>query len=204
MSKILQYWRVRGSYRYDSYNCFRLIWQNNIFICFLQLFLCLCQQSPIGLYFNDFASSSQTNLAQSEPSNSSISKQRFKVLLYFVHIFPLIWFLEKVAMEDSREVVVADGGWIASSSLAPKEVIQGFVFSSLHLMNPTIVDNFKHKRKAQTYIKVHRRSFGCKPTNVKVMWCLCGWIKKCQMLSIFASNRVTAFTKVGARQTREC
>lgn len=43
------------------------------------------------------------------------------------------------------------------------EVVRGFAFLSLPLMNSNIIDDFKNECKALTYIWVHHRAFGCDP-----------------------------------------
>lgn len=53
-------------------------------------------------------------------------------------------------------------------SLDLRKVVRGYTFPALPLINPTDVGDFKQKRKAQTYIRVHRRAFGYNPTCIKV------------------------------------
>lgn len=71
---------------------------------------------------------------------------------------PLFGFFGKVVMEDLK-VVLIDNRRVAGS-LMPNEVVGCFTFPTFPLSNPTIIDYFKQERKAQTYIRVHHRTFG--------------------------------------------
>lgn len=74
-------------------------------------------------------------------------------------------------MEDLMEgVFVGDGRMVGILDL--REVAKGLDFSTLHMMNPTVVGDFKHEHKAQNYFRIHQHAFGCDPINSEVMWCL--------------------------------
>lgn len=72
-------------------------------------------------------------------------------------------------IEDSREVVLADCDRVVGS-LAPRKVSKGFFFPALPLTNLIVVDDFKQEDQGQTYIRAHRRSFNCNPTNSEARW----------------------------------
>lgn len=64
-----------------------------------------------------------------------------KVLFFYAFSCPLLWFIRKMVMEDSKKGVTV-GYERMSGSLDLKEIAKGFSFPSLPLVNPTNVANF--------------------------------------------------------------
>lgn len=95
---------------------------------------------------------------------------------------------------------------MTSGSLAPKEVTEGFVFLTFPLMNPTVMDDSKQEHKTRTYIRAHRHTFRCNPTNSEVSWRLesqsCAYSYGCYFFYV-GSNSKRVNSHVGTENVRE-
>lgn len=70
--------------------------------------------------------------------------------------------------ESKRDITFTDGRvTICHDS---REIARGFSFPTFPLLNQIVASDFRHKRKAQTYIRAHRCAFVHDFIDYEVMW----------------------------------
>lgn len=74
----------------------------------------------------------------------------------------------KMVMEESKGDITSESEEM-DNGIDSMEIARGFAFSALPLTNPIFMRDFKREQNTQTYIKVYHHTFGCDPTNNKVL-----------------------------------
>lgn len=77
--------------------------------------------------------------------------------------------LVKMVTKESKEDTTIEDGWVVVG-LDSMKISRGFTFQTMPLTNPIFISNFKRKRKAQTYIRVHRRTFRYSADSEVIWW----------------------------------